>query len=296
MLADVLQSEYRPSKKLLEHTAAMVKGQRAYVLLDEQLIVFNAVLAEARRGFHDRRKAVILVHGGPGTGKCVIALHLVGALASMGYNAQHATGSKAFTENLRKIVGTRAGAQLKYFNSYPTADRDEIDILIMDEAHRIRESSVSRFTRKSERSGKRQIEELIDVAKVAVYFIDDLQVARPYEVGSSNLIREAAADAGATLLEFDLEAHFRCAGSEGFINWVDTTLGVRRTANVLWDAADDFDFRIMDSVEDVELAIRAKAAEGHSARLTAGFCWKWSNPLPDETLVPDVVEDGWRMP
>lgn len=170
VLGTVLESKYRPSRKLLDHTASVVRGQSQYVLLDDQLVVLNAVLAQARRGFHARKKAVMLIHGGPGTGKSVIALHLLAELADMGLNVQHATGSKAFTENLRKLVGSRAGAQFKYFNSYVTVDRDEIDVLVMDEAHRIRDTSVNRFTPAAARTGKPQIEELLHAAKVSVFF------------------------------------------------------------------------------------------------------------------------------
>jgi DUF2075 family protein len=296
VLRDVLASKYRASRKLLDHTATMVTGQSQYVLLDEQLVVFNAVLDQARRGFHDRQKVVMLVHGGPGTGKSVIALNLVGELSRLGYNTQHATGSKAFTGNIRKLVGSRASVQFRFFNSFAQAETNAIDVLIMDEAHRIRETSQNRYTPRHLRSGQPQIQELLNAAKVSVFFIDDRQVVRPAEVGSSDLIRAAAAEAGAQLYEFDLEAQFRCGGSEAFINWVENTLGIRRTANVIWDSTDDFEFRIFDTAQDLEAAIRARNAEGHSARLTAGFCWEWSNPTPTGHLIPDVNLGDWQMP
>jgi hypothetical protein len=291
VLQEVLESKYRASKKLLDHMGAMVEGQKEYVLLDEQLVVFNSVLAEAKSGFHEKRKVVMLVRGGPGTGKSVVALNLVGELSKLGYNTQHATGSKAFTENVRRVVGSRAGVQFRYFNSYGQADRNEVDILICDEAHRIRTTSNNRFTK--QKSTKAQINELVHVAKVTVFFIDDLQVVRPGEVGSSDLIREAAADENAIIHEFELEAQFRCAGSDAFVNWIDNTLGVRRTANALWDPSDVFDFQIVDSVEELDRRIREKAAGGDTARLTAGFCWPWSAPLADGTLIADVEVGPW---
>jgi hypothetical protein len=294
VLRDVLQSKYRASKKLLDHTSAMIEGQTEYVLLDEQLVVFNSVMAEAKKGFHEKQKVVVLVRGGPGTGKSVVALNLVGQLSELGYNAQHATGSKAFTENVRRVVGSRAGVQFGYFNSYVGAPRNEIDVLICDEAHRIRDTSNSRFSRV--RSTKAQIDELLHVSKVAVFFIDDLQVVRPGEVGSTSLIGEAAARAGAKLHELELEAQFRCAGSDAFVNWIDNTLGVRRTANAIWNRSDAFDFQIIDSVEDLERRIREKAGAGVTARLAAGFCWPWSDPLPDGTLVDDVQVGSWERP
>ena len=144
VLTTVLESRYQPTKRLLEHTAAMIRGQKVYVLLDEQLVVFNAVLSSVEKRLAGAQKSVILVRGGPGTGKSVIALNLVGALSGKGINAHHATGSRAFTGNIRKVVGPRAGAQFRFFNSYTTADPDVIDVLILDEAHRLRKTSASR--------------------------------------------------------------------------------------------------------------------------------------------------------
>jgi DUF2075 family protein len=296
VLATVQGSKYRASKKLLDHTAQMVAGQSEFVLLDEQLVVFNAVLDVAQKGYAAKERAVILVHGGPGTGKSVLALNLVGALSRRGFNTHHATGSKAFTENIRRIVGRRAGVQFNYFNSYATIEPHTVDVLVMDEAHRIRENSASRFTPASARSGKPQIHELLAAAKVGVYFIDDRQVVRPSEVGSSQLIRDAAVEAGAVVYEFDLEGQFRCGGSDAYVNWVENTVGISRTPNVMWDRSDPYDFRIVDSVEELEGLIRAKHGTGASARLSAGFCWPWSDPQNDGTLVADVRVGEWAMP
>ncbi len=296
VLNRIAESKYRPSKKLMEHVGQVIGGEPRYVLLDEQLVVFEKVLATVRAGFHDRRKAVLIVKGGPGTGKSVIAINLMSRLSLAQVNAHYATGSKAFTETLREIVGTRGGVQFKYFNSYQDADPNAVDVLICDEAHRIREVSYNRFTPKAKRSGKPQIAELLDVAKVGVFFVDDRQVVRPGEIGSVEYIRAAAQDAGCILSEYELEAQFRCAGSDGFINWIENTLGLARTANVLWDPSDPFDFRIMATPAEVEAAIRAKAAEGHSARMTAGFCWRWSDPLDGGGLVNDVVVGEYARP
>ena len=296
IMEKVLDSRYKPSKKLLDHTAAMVAGQMEFILLDEQFVVFESVLAAAREGLKHDNKQVILVKGGPGTGKSVIALHLVGRLAKEGFNAQHATGSKAFTENMRRIVGPRARSQFAYFNQFGQFPRNEIDVLILDEAHRLRKTSANRFQPKAQRTDLAQVDELVRSAKTSVFFIDDLQAVRPDEVGNTDLIRKAAFEADAEIQEFELETQFRCAGSKGFVSWVDNTLGLDETANPFWDGSEGFDFHIVDSVEQLDAMIRTKAVEGHTARLVAGFCWPWSNPLDDGTLVPDVKVGAWQMP
>jgi hypothetical protein len=296
VLRRVEQSKYRPSKKLLEHVGRVIDGIPEYVLLDEQLVVFERVLATARRGFDDRKRTVLIIEGGPGTGKSVIAINLVAKLSSAGLNAHYATGSRAFTETLRKVVGSRADQQFRYFNSYTDADVNAIDVLVCDEAHRVREFSFSRFTPKERRSTKPQIREILDAAKVSVFFIDDRQLVRPGEVGTVDYLRNEAEGHGCSVREYKLEAQFRCAGSDGFINWINNTLGIERTANVLWETDERFEFRIFGTPESLESAIRRQALSGASARMTAGYCWKWSEPRSNGTLVEDVVIGEYRRP
>lgn len=286
---------FKPHKRLLDHVARVIKHEPTFVLLDEQQVTFNAIMDEVRAAGQDARQVAFLVRGGPGTGKSVIALNLVAELSAMGLKSIHATGSKAFTENLRKKVGVRASALFSYFMSL-AAVTDPFDAVILDEAHRIREVSGNRFTPKTKRTGKSQIDDLLDAGRVAVFFIDDLQVVRPEEVGSSELITQAAAARGIPVREFELEAQFRANGSDAFIQWVDSTLETARTPQVLWPMDDAFEFRVVPSVQELERLIRLRAAEGHTSRLAAGFCWPWSDPLPSGELEPDVVIGDWRMP
>ena len=296
VLKRIEESKYRPSRKLMDHVAGMIRGNPQYILLDEQLVVYDKVLSCAKEGFHDKQQAVIIIKGGPGTGKSVIAINLMADLLLKGYNAHYATGSRAFTETLRKIIGTRGSAQFKYFNSYSEAQRNDIDVLIADEAHRIRKTSNSRFTPANKRTGIPQIEELLKASKVAVFFIDDNQIVRPDEIGSVSHIKEYAAKNSCRVFEYELEAQFRCNGSDAFVNWVNNTLGIKRTANVIWDLHEEFDFKVMDSPEVLEKAIREKVGAGFTGRVTAGFCWPWSMPKADGTLEDDVIIGDYRRP
>lgn len=296
VLKRIEESKFRPSKKLMNHIGGTIKGKSEYTLLDEQLIVYDKVFAQVRAGFHDKQKSAVIVKGGPGTGKSVIALHLMADLLLQNYNAHYATGSKAFTETLRKIIGARGSVQFKYFNSYAAAEPNEIDVLICDEAHRIRASSNSMYTPKSKRSDLPQIEEILKAAKVSVFFIDDDQIVRPNEIGSIAYIKENAEKYGCKLLEFELEAQFRCSGSDAFINWVNNTLGIRKTANIIWDSKDLFEFKVFDTPFELEDSIRSKVAEGNTGRVTAGFCWPWSESNFDGSLKEDVVIGGYKRP
>ena len=297
ILKQIRDGRYRPHKKLLDHTAKMIRGEKTYVLLDEQQVVFKSILAKVHESRELDQKSCFIIRGGPGTGKSVIALNLVAELSELGYATHHATGSSAFTTTVRKLVGTRAAAQFNYFNTYLNADEDELDVLICDEAHRIRKHSWNRWTKKkAEDPDRPQIDELLSVARVTVFFIDDLQAVRKDEIGNSDDIERLAEDRGAEVHEFELPIQFRCGGSDGFLRWVENTLGLRRTANQLWGGDENFEFGILDSPEELEATIRAKNADGHTARLVAGYCWPWSDPDDQGRLHPDVKIGTWAHP
>jgi hypothetical protein len=297
ILERVVATSFKPHKRLLDYVARVIQNEPVFTLLDEQLVAFNAIMDSVKAAGQNQQEVVFLVEGGPGTGKSVIAVNLVAELSALGLRTLHLTGSKAFTENLRKIVGSRAGAMFKYFRDTATvAPGEKLDVAILDEAHRIRTISTNRFTPAKARNGKAQIDDILDSTKTAVFFIDDLQVVRPGEVGSTDLIRETAAKRGLEVRDFKLEAQFRSNGSDSFIQWVDNTLELARTPQVLWPMDDEFDFRIVPSVRELEHLIRERAGEGATARLVAGFCWPWSDPDSAGNLVPDVRVGDWEMP
>lgn len=301
ILERVLTGKYRPAKRLLREAARIIdarkgEGEFGFALLDEQQVVMNEVLTKIRLHELGDYKTVVIVRGGPGTGKSAIAVNLLGELARQGYVAQHATGSKAFTENLRRAVGTRVATQFSYFNNFGKVDDGSIDVLICDEAHRIRETSATRFTKKADRDDRKQIDELIDAAKIAVFFIDDRQIVRPGEAGSTTLIRSAAEAKGCRVIEHELEAQFRCGGSDAYLRWIDNTLDLQRGEPAIWDDAEGFDIEIVDDIHELDAAIRTCADDGMSARLVAGYCWPWSNPIADGTLVADVKIGEWSRP
>lgn len=297
ILQRIQDSKYGPSKRLLDEVVKVVKENKRYILLDDQLLAFDRVMNLVKHGAQNKKKTVIIVNGGPGTGKSVVAINLLAELSRLGKNAQYATGSKAFTESLRKSLGQTAKSQVKYFNSYTKADKNSIDVLVADESHRIRLNSNNRFTKSEFRSTLPQIEELINVARVPVFFIDDRQNVRPGEIGSSNYIRENAQRLGCKLDEYNLAIQFRCQGSDTFVQWVNNTFGIKKTAQAIWNTSNtDFDFAIANSPNELYQKIKEKNDnESNSARLVAGFCWPWSEPKEDGTLVKDVVIGDFAM-
>lgn len=292
----ILSLKFEANRSLNDSIAAVISGNSNYVLLDEQKIAFDTIIKAISS--NTPGKKVLIVNGGPGTGKSVIALNILAYALRNNYKANYATGSNWFTKNLRAILKSNSmpdDIYFKYFNQYDRLPKDSLDLLICDEAHRIR-GDVDARTRML------QVEQIINAAKVTVFFIDDNQHIRPNEIGSSQYIEENAkgyerkARERVTVWKTKLTSQFRCGGMDGFISWIDNTLDIDKTANVLWrNDEKEFEFKIFNAPDDVEKALFEKAAEGYKVRMTAGFCWPWTEAGDKNgDLVDDVVIGDYK--
>ena len=295
----LLASRIAPSKQLLAVAAEEVQRREMFVLLDEQRDAYNFVLHAVERARRSNTKTAVIVSGGPGSGKSVIALSLLGELSRQGRAVLHATGSRSFTQTLRKVAGKRAPRVQKmfqYFNSFAAAAPNDLDALILDEAHRIRETSASRWTRAEYRTGKPQVDELLSAARVPVFLLDEFQVVRPGEQGTAEEIEKHAANQGIDVVKIDIDAQFRCGGSEEYLLWVKRLLGLVAEGPTEWLGDPHFDVEIVDSPYEMQGYLATKLDAGYSARMAAGYCWPWSDPRPDGSLVPDVRIGDWTKP
>ena len=279
VLEKINKSNVRPSKKLLDEASKIIKNNNSYVLIEDQRIVFDHVMAIIRNGLHHKRKQVLIIKGGPGTGKSLIAINLLAELSKLGKWAEYVTGSAAFTQSYKKAIGNGASNLFKYTNNYVNIQNQVRDCLIIDEAHRIREKAPFGSYMSKVYSGKLQIEEIIDACNIAVFFIDDDQVVLPDEVGNSSYIRKHAERLGCNVWEEELKVQFRCAGNDGFIKWVENTFAIRETANVMLEPSDSFEFKIFDNPQSMEDELRSRIEKGYSGRMVSGFSFPWSKEV-----------------
>lgn len=306
---DLLTAPTTPSRQLLQHAADEVQKREQFVLLDEQQVAYTTVAQAVELAKDENTKTVVIVLGGPGSGKSVIALSLLGALSRAGRPVMHATGSSSFTSTLRKIVvgsrSTRAQQLFVYFNSFIGEQKNSLDVVICDEAHRIRETSVNRFTRAAKRAAaKPQVQELIDIARVPVFLLDEHQVVRPGEMGTEAEIAAAATAAGCGVRVVRLEGQYRCGGSEFYEEWVLRLLGLVELPPIPWSrltsGEDGYRVAALPTPAALESWLVAQNPGGDdTARIAAGYCWPWSDPVRDENgkrLVDDVVIGDWRRP
>lgn len=294
-----MQSPIRPSKKLLDHVTKIIKNESVFSLLNEQLVAKNLIWSKVRKADKNRKKSVIVVQGGPGTGKSVIALNILAEAASRNMKVFYGCKSKPFYESLKSMVGKNGEALFSnLYRFLPSVmDEDELDLLLVDEAHRIEKKSNHQYTKPEHRTDLPQIDQLVRCAKTSVFFIDDKQNVRYQEIGKSDLIKESAMKYGRNISEVTLLNQFRCMGSNDYLLWIESVLGYSKENHFL-RKNDIFDFRIFDSPRAIYEELQKKESEKvNSARMVAGFCWPWSKELDGNgQLFKDVKIDDFAMP
>jgi hypothetical protein len=136
----------------------------------------------------------------------------------------------------------------------------------------------------------------MSAARVPVFLLDQNQVVRPGEMGAVDSIEAFAEASGLRVHKVDLPEQFRCGGSASYVRWVEQLLGISDDEPEPWDGDERFELLQADSPLEMEQLLRTKEADGYTARMSAGYCWQWSDPRPDGSLVTDVVIGDWARP
>lgn len=289
VLYELSNGKIRPSKALAEALSGLMKGKPEFVLIDDQKAIFESALAAAREASIETPK-VLIIEGGPGTGKTVLAINLLVKLTALNllskYVSKNAAPRKVYES---KLVGTVKRSHFSNFFSgsgaFIDTEPNTYGALIVDEAHRLNEKSGLYGN-----LGENQIKELIESAKCSIFFIDEDQRVTLNDIGSKQAIRAFAKAKGATVEEYTLSSQFRCSGSDGYLAWLDDVLGIHATANPLLDTS-EYEFKIFDSPQAMHTAIEQKN-HGNKARVVAGYCWPWLSKK-DSKAADIVIGDNY---
>ena len=289
VLYELANGKIRPSKALAEALSGLMKGKPEFVLIDDQKAIFESALAAASEASIEAPK-VLIIEGGPGTGKTVLAINLLVRLTALKllskYVSKNAAPRKVYES---KLVGTVKRSHFSNFFSgsgaFIDTEPNTYGALIVDEAHRLNEKSGLYGN-----LGENQIKELIESAKCSIFFIDEDQRVTLNDIGSKQAIRAFAKAKGATVEEYILSSQFRCSGSDGYLAWLDDVLGIHATANPLLDNS-EYEFKVFDSPQAMHAAIEQKN-HGNKARVVAGYCWSWLSKK-DSKAADIVIGDDY---
>lgn len=287
----------RPSKKLQDTLAAMLEGNEHFVMIDEQKVAYELALDMVRKSYLDEKKRVLIVEGGPGTGKSVVAINLLVNILSKEqdmialYVTKNSAPREVFYQKLRGTHYSQSYIKnlFKGSGTFTESETNQFDALIVDEAHRLNEKS-GLFSN----LGENQVKEIINAAKTSIFFIDKHQRVTLKDFGSIEEIEKCAKEVNAEIEHIKLESQFRCNGSDGYLSWLNDVLEIEETAN--FDGFDfNYDFRVVDSPEELRELIFEKNEINNSARLLAGYCWDWIKEGKNNTDVHDIEIGDFSM-
>ena len=300
ILYEIDHGRIRPSKMLQDSLAQMLKGNREFYMIDEQKIIYEYALRNAIDTVAENKKNVMIVRGGPGTGKSVLAINLLVELNNRNmtcfYVTKNAAPRNVFSAKLRgNYTQTYINHLFQGSGNFVDEESNKLDVLVVDEAHRLNAKS-GMFQNK----GENQIKEIINASKFSIFFIDENQKVTLKDIGSEDLIKKYANELGAGIYTYELDSQFRCNGSDGYIDWLNNILEIKETANFDIDGF-DYDFRVIDNPNEVRRLIEDKNRVNNESRLVAGYCWNWISEGKNNTEVHDIVipeynfEMSWNL-
>lgn len=286
-LVKIEHGKIKPSKQLQDSICGMLKGNKEFIMLDEQKVVYETILNLSTKCQKDNKKRTIIVEGGPGTGKTVVAINLLAELTKREQFAQYVSKNSA----PRIVYGYKLKGSMKR-NSvdnlfkgsgcYTDAPLNSIGTILADEAHRLNEKS-GMF----QNLGENQIKEIIHASRCSVFFIDESQRVTTSDIGSVEEIEKWAKMEHSEVFRMELVSQFRCNGSDGYLAWVDDVLQIRDTANYDLEGI-DYDIRICDSPMEMEHIILEKNNIRNRARILAGYCWNWPKATRNDVNYHDI--------
>ncbi len=287
-----------PSKSLQDAITNMLKGNQEFIMLDEQKVVYEEILKKSRQSKRQNCKNTIIVKGGPGTGKTVVAVNLLAELTRQGQFAQYVSKNSAPRNvYLKKLKGhlkrSSVDNMFKGSGIYTDTELNVTDTLLVDEAHRLNAKSGMFHN-----MGENQIKEIIHSSLCSVFFIDERQRVTLSDIGSVEEIKKWARAEGSQVTELELVSQFRCDGSDGYLAWLDSVLEIRETAN--HDMREiDYDIRICDSPKQMQHMILECNRISNRSRILAGYCWDWISSGKNDTSVHDIkigdFEISWNL-
>ena len=279
LLYKIDNGRIRPSKALQDCLVSLLKGNEEFILLDDQAVAFDMCKKVMDQCMKDNKKRCLIVRGGPGTGKSVLAINLLSDFISDGYNASYCTKNMAPREVYQRMLAKsdlKAQVNIKQLFRSPfnlnKLPKDFYDCLIVDEAHRLVKKMYGDW------GGENQIKECLNSAIFTIFLIDEDQRITTKDIGSVDGILHWCNALGIHAImneDSTLHSQFRCNGSDQYIQCINNILQIGETVDV--DMSDmGFDLRVFDDPNELRDALREINKKNNKARMVAGYCYDWN--------------------
>lgn len=302
LLYQIENGRIRPTKSLQDALATMVRGTPVFDLLDEQAVCYDMCVRTMLQCLKDHKKRTILIQGGPGTGKSVLAVNLLMHFITCACNAAYVTKNSAPRQAFLSILSQNKAENIaeisQLFRSpfgLSQVPANSYDCLIVDEAHRLVKKMYGDW------KGENQVKECINASLLTVFMLDEDQAVTTKDIGSIQEITKWCGELGSTIImreETKLISQFRCNGSDAYIQFIDNLLQ-RNEERIFVPVSElNYDFRIFDDATALCDALRQKNAINNKARMVAGYCYDWDvkNKRGDVDIVlPGGFQAKWNL-
>ena len=279
-----------PSKLLANMLSDAIKGNPFFSYDEAQATSVAQIVETAVDSAKYGGKRTIIIKGGAGTGKSIVAINALGQLinnqeAGRRLNAVYITSNSAprvlYTEEL--VSGDYHRCSVEGLFKYPTAlcgkGEDEFDCTLVDEAHRIFDFKGGVGIRK----GTHVLDEIIRASRVSVFFIDEDQAVVKSDFATIDRIKDASERMRSKVIEssaLELKTQFRVTGGEQYISFIKSFLGYN--SDITHYHPDKYEFKLFDSAAAMHQAIREKDEQynqNHTVsgkcRVVAGYTYEW---------------------
>lgn len=300
LLYKIDYGKIKPAKCLQDSLDSMLCGNKEFEMIDEQAVAYDYIMNAIKNAQTDLKKHVLIIKGGPGTGKSVLAVNvLADSISKLGLNASYITKNSAPRNcyqallakgDAKKMVDLKLAFRSPH--SLPSVPNNGIDVGIYDEAHRMQKKPYMY-------KGEDMLHDAIAASRVSVFFVDEDQRVTVNDCYSADLIKQYALDMGADLETkepFELMSQFRCNGSDGYMAFIDDVLEIRDTANKDLDTK-EYDFRVYDTADAMREALRLFNEGKNKSRMCAGYCYDWNvkNHRGDWDIVIENFYAKWNL-
>lgn len=302
LLYQIENGRIRPTKSLQDALATMVRGTPVFDLLDEQAVCYDMCIRTMLQCLKDQKKRTILVQGGPGTGKSVLAVNLLMHFITSACNAAYVTKNSAPRQAFLSILSQNKAENIaeisQLFRSpfgLASVPANSYDCLIVDEAHRLVKKMYGDW------NGENQVKECINASLLTVFLLDEDQAVTTKDIGSVQEISKWCEELSSTIImreETKLTSQFRCNGSDAYIQFVDNLLQRKEESIAVPLSELNYDFRLFDDASQMRDALREKNAINNKARMVAGYCYDWNvkNRRGDVDIeLPGGFQAKWNL-
>ena len=279
LLYKIDNGRIRPSKALQDCLVSLMKGNEEFMLLDDQAVVFDLCkkyMAQCRK---DMQKRTIIIQGGPGTGKSVLAVNLLKEFLLKNNNACYCTKNSAPREAYQKLLAKsnyKAMVNIKQLFRSPfglcNLTSNFYDCLIVDETHRLVKKMYGDW------KGENQVKECINASLFTVFLLDEDQQITKKDIGSVEEIKKWATELGSEVIMNEdtvLQSQFRCNGSDQYIQLINNILQIGKPMDI--DLKElNFDIRVFDDPNELRDTLRELNKINNKARMVAGYCYDWN--------------------